>query len=181
MLSETIKSRLLERFNESLPEFHKRRIVFWQDDNGEFAEQADALSLPDITIIKLTGRNNFAVKKLLTADDLTGDYLIYNPLADDKPQDNWLLDIELYSGEPFRADLISMQMAELNIEPVSESCTAYGYQLVREWQCGEESDDLYEICRYVERELRLANRFEKMEIAPLLKNDTLPAINESIL
>ena len=117
MLSETIIAKLVERFNAPLPEFHKRRIIFWYDENGEFAEQVDDLILPEVKLIKLTGRNNFTVKKLLTIDDLTGDFLIYNPIAYEKPQDNWLIDIELYSGEPFRADLVSMQMAELNIEP----------------------------------------------------------------
>ena len=119
MLLEAIRSRLVERFGEALTEFHRRRIVFWHDESGEFAEQVDGLSLEGVTVIKLTGRNNFAVQKLLTVDDLTGDYLVYNPISYDKPRDNWLLDIELYSGEPFRADLVSMQMAELNIEATS--------------------------------------------------------------
>ena len=65
MLSEAIKSRLIERFTAPLPEFHKRRIVFWNDENGEFAEQIDELTLPNVTLVRLTGRNNFAVK---TAD-----------------------------------------------------------------------------------------------------------------
>ena len=34
---------------------------------------------------------------------------------------------------------------------------------------------------HVERELRLADRFDKTEIGLLLKCDTFPAINESIL
>jgi hypothetical protein len=119
MLSEAIESRLIERFSTPLPEFHKRRIVFWNDENGEFTEQMDELALSGVTLIKLTGRNNFATKKLLTSDDLTGDYLIYNPMTYEKPQDNWLLDIELFSGEPFLADLVSMQMEELTIEPTT--------------------------------------------------------------
>ncbi len=45
----------------------------------------------------------------------TSNYLIYCPFSYEKIQDNWLLDIELYSEE-FRADFISMQMEELNIE-----------------------------------------------------------------
>ena len=40
----------------------------------------DELSIPDVTVIKLTGTNNFAVKKLLLHDDLTGNYLIYKSL-----------------------------------------------------------------------------------------------------
>ena len=38
-----------------------------------------------------------------------------------------------------------------------------------------------ELCRHVEQELRLADRFDKTEISLLLKSETFPAINESIL
>jgi hypothetical protein len=117
MLSETIRQRLAERFAAPLPEFHKRRIVFWRDEEGEFADTVDGLDLPGVIIVKLTGTNNFAVKKLLSSDDLTGDYLIYDPLSYTKDQkDDWLLDIKLYSEE-FRADLVSLQMEELSVEP----------------------------------------------------------------
>lgn len=119
MLSETVKLRLQERFAAPLPEFHKRRIVFWHDEDGEFAEEVDNLGLSDVNVIKLTGRNNFAVKKLLAADDLTSDYLVYAPLTYEKDQhDDRLLDIRLYSEE-FRADLASLQMEELLVEPSS--------------------------------------------------------------
>lgn len=311
MLLETIKSRLAERFAAPMPEFHKRRIVFWHDEDGEFAEQVNELNLPGVSIVKLTGKNNFAVKKLLAADDLTSDYLIYDPFAYEKDQkDDWLLDIKLYSEE-FRADLVSIQMEELNVEPssamrktmklyakffenkdrkaklsrigrtyqtplqlhidimgvlcglngasaqdifiavlsagldnennaslaniekfgsieafwqlvqkytgyvnaeectlsdlaahisitalsqtmpaialrglerfVNDSCKAYCYQLIHEWQRSDGSEDLIEICRHVEWKLRLADRFDKTEISILLKCDTLPAINESLL
>ena len=311
MLSETIKLRLAERFAAPLSEFHKRRIVFWHDEDGEFADGVDELDLPGVSVVKLTGSNNFAVKKLLSADDLTGDYLVYDPLSYEKDQhDDWLLDIKLYS-ENFRADLVSLQMEELFVEPssamrktmklyskfldnkdrkaklkrightyqtplqlhidimsvlcginggsaqdviiavlsaglekesndaliniekfcnieafwsliqkytgyqnsddrplselaahilitalsqtmpasalrglerfASDSNKAYCYQLVHEWQRSDSSGDLEEICHYVERELRLADRFDKTEISVLLKSDTFPAINESIL
>lgn len=311
MLSETIKLRLKERFDASLPEFYKRRIVFWHDEDGEFSDEIGELDLPGVSVVKLTGANNFAVKKLLSSDDLTGDYLIYDPLSYEKDQhDDWLLDIRLYSEE-FRADLVSMQMEELLVEPssamrktmklyakffnkidrkeklrrigrtyqtplqlhidimsvlcginggsaqdvivavlsaglekesndalinidkfgnieafwqlvqkytgyvnaedrplgelaahilitalsqtvpasalrglerfISDPCKAYCYQLVHEWQRGDSSDGLIEICRYVEHELRLSDRFDKTEINILLKSDVFPAINESIL
>lgn len=311
MLSETIKLRLAERFAAPLTEFHKRRIVFWHDEDGEFADGVDELDLPGVSVVKLTGSNNFAVKKLLSADDLTGEYLVYDPLSYEKDQhDDWLLDIKLYS-EDFRADLVSLQMEELLVEPssamrktmklyskfldnkdrkaklkrightyqtplqlhidimavlcginggsaqdiiiavlsaglekesndaliniekfgnieafwqlvqkytgyqnsddrplselaahilitalsqtmpasalrglerfASDSNKAYCYQLVHEWQRGDGSGDLEEICHHVERELRLGDRFNKTEISILLKSDTFPAINESIL
>lgn len=311
MLSETIKLRLAERFAAPLTEFHKRRIVFWHDEDGEFTDGVDELDLPGVSIVRLTGSNNFAVKKLLSADELTGDYLVYDPLSYEKDQhDDWLLDIKLYS-EDFRADLVSLQMEELLVEPssamrktmklyskfldnkdrkaklkrightyqtplqlhidimavlcginggsaqdviiavlsaglekesndaliniekfgnieafwqlvqkytgyqnsddrplselaahilitalsqtmpasalrglerfASDSNKAYCYQLVHEWQRGDGSGNLEEICHHVERELRLADRFDKTEISILLKSDIFPAINESIL
>lgn len=311
MLSETIKLRLAERFAAPLTEFNKRRIIFWHDEDGEFSEAVDELALGGVTLVKLTGKNNFAVKKLLAADDLTSDYLVYDTLTYEKDQkDDWLLDIKLYSEE-FRADLVSLQMEELLVEPtsamrktmklyakffdnkdrkaklrrigksyqtplglhidimavlcglnggsaqdviiavlsaglekenntllaniekfgnieafwqlvqkytgyvnaddrplsdlaahilitamsqtvpasalrglerfVTDSCKAYCYQLVHEWQRGDGSEDLIEICRHVERELRLADRFDRIEISILLKSDTFPATNESIL
>ena len=114
MSTETIQFSLRERFSAPLPEFYKRRIVFWQDEDREFEAMLDELVIPDVKIIKLTGTNNFAVKKLLLHDDLTSNYLIYNPFSYSKPQDDWLRDIELFSEE-YRADFISMQMSELNI------------------------------------------------------------------
>ena len=115
MSIESIQFTLRERFAAPLPEFYQRRIIFWQDEDREFESMLDELSIPNVTVIKLTGTNNFAVKKLLLHDDLTGNYLIYNPFSYAEPQDNWLLDIEKFSEE-YRSDLISMRMNELNIE-----------------------------------------------------------------
>ena len=114
MSTESIQFNLKERFAAPLPEFYRRRIIFWQDEDREFESTLDELELPGVNIIKLTGTNNFAVKKLLLHDDLTGNYLIYNPFSYASPQDDWLRDIELYSEE-FRADYYSILMSELNI------------------------------------------------------------------
>lgn len=61
--------------------------------------------LENANVIALTGNNTFSVKKLLSVDDLTTNYLVYSLLVYNRTDDNWLLDIELYSEE-FRADLI---------------------------------------------------------------------------
>ena len=115
MSLEIIKTNLTDRFSAPLEDFYIRRIVFWHDEDKEFIDTIDELELDDVKVIKLTGSNNFAVKKLLTADDLTSNYLVYNPISYEKDEDNWLLDMELYS-EVFRADYFSMKMDELHIE-----------------------------------------------------------------
>lgn len=118
MDSDKIIQELNQRFATPLPEFYKRRIVFWYDEDGEFSERLDEVAMINAKLVALTGTNNFAVKKLLTVDDTTNDYLVYCPLSYEKPEDNWLLDIELYSEE-FRADLISIWMGELGIPTTS--------------------------------------------------------------
>lgn len=114
MDSEKIVQELNQRFAAPLPEFYKRRIVFWYDEDKEFKDKIDEIVLTNAKLIALTGTNNFEVKKLLGVDDITSNYLVYCPLSYDKPEDNWLIDIELYSEE-FRADLISIWMDEMGM------------------------------------------------------------------
>jgi len=116
MQNEKVQWELKRRFAAPLPEFYRRRIIFWKDEDREFEKDVDALNLEGVKIVKLTGTNNFAVKKLLLHDDLESNYLIYCPITYTGDEDNWLQDIEYYS-ETFRADFISMQMDELNIAP----------------------------------------------------------------
>ena len=114
MDSEKIVQELNQRFAAPLPEFYKRRIVFWYDEDKEFEDKIDEIVFTNAKLIALTGTNNFEVKKLLGVDDITSNYLVYCPLSYDKPEDNWLIDIELYSEE-FRADLISIWMDEMGM------------------------------------------------------------------
>lgn len=113
-MSINIEQTLKERFAAPLAENYNRRIIFWQDQDGEFSNLVDELCLDGVKILKLTGKNNFAAKMLLSETDTQSNYLVYNPLSYSDIQDNWLLDIELYSEE-FRADLLSIRMQELNM------------------------------------------------------------------
>ena len=114
MDTEKIIQDLNRRFSEPLPEFYKRRIIFWYDEDKEFEDKLDEIQISNAKIIVLTGSNNFEVKKLLNVDDTLSNYLVYSPFLYDNLEDNWFLDIELYSEE-FRADLISMWMDELKV------------------------------------------------------------------
>lgn len=114
MDAEKIVQDLNRRFAAPLPEFYKRRIIIWHDEEGEFADKISDITLTDAKIVVLTGTNYFSVKKLLGVDDTSGNYLVYCPISYESPDDNWLLDIELYSEE-FRADLVSMWMDEMCI------------------------------------------------------------------
>lgn len=113
-MSINIEQTLRDRFAAMLPDNYKRRIIFWQDPVGEFSNLVDELHLDGAKILKLTGRNNFAAKMLLSQTDTESNYLVYNPISYSDVSDDWLLDIELYSEE-FSADLISIRMQELGM------------------------------------------------------------------
>ena len=53
---------LNRRFAAPLPEFYKRRIVFWYDEEGKFQDRLDEVTLNNTKLVVLTGTNNFAVK-----------------------------------------------------------------------------------------------------------------------
>lgn len=113
-MSINIEQTLRDRFAAMLPDNYQRRIIFWQDPVGEFSDLVDELHLDGVKILKLTGRNNFAAKMLLSQTDTESNYLVYNPISYSDVSDDWLLDIELYSEE-FSADLISIRMQELGM------------------------------------------------------------------
>lgn len=114
MDSDQIIQDLNRRFAAPLPEFYKRRIVVWIDEDQEFADKIDEITVSGAKVVALNGTNNFSVKKLLAVDDPTSSYLVYRPFAYASDEDNWLLDVELY-GEEFRADLVSMWMDEMGV------------------------------------------------------------------
>lgn len=114
MDTEKIIQDLNRRFAAPLPEYYHRRIIFWHDEDREFEDKLDEIQLDNAKLVALNGNNTFMVKKLLSNDDLASNYLVYNPLSFDKPDDDWLIDVKLYSEE-FRADLISMWMDEMGL------------------------------------------------------------------
>lgn len=117
MDADKIINDLNRRFSEPLPEFYNRRIIFWYDEDKECEDQLDEIetNLLSAKLLVLTGVNNFEAKKLLVLEDKTSNYLVYIPFSYDKPEDNWLINIELYSEE-FRADITSIWMDEIGIQ-----------------------------------------------------------------
>lgn len=117
MDTEKIVADLNRRFAAPLPEFYRRRIIFWRDAEREFADKLDEIKLENANLVVLKENNNFEIKKLLTVDDVTDNFLVYNPFVYNTPEakeDDWLLNIELYSEE-FYADLNSIWMDEMGI------------------------------------------------------------------
>ena len=114
METDKIVLDLNRRFAAPLPEFYERRIIFWHDEEKEYADKLDEIRLENAKLVALTGSNTFAVKKMLSVDDLTSNYVVYCPISYERQEDDWLLDIELYS-ESYRTDAVSNWMQELDI------------------------------------------------------------------
>lgn len=92
-----------------------RNVVFWFDGEGEFRDKLAELDLENAKIMEFTGKNYFEIKYTLEVSDLTSNYLIYAPFYKPNPQDNYLIDICLYSQE-FEADITTIYMREFGID-----------------------------------------------------------------
>lgn len=90
------------------------RLVFWYDPPGHFIDTLDELALEGVQIFNMAGQSTFGMKLCLELDEPDIPALLYFPYAEPAPEDDWLLDIKLYSGR-FYADQISMIFNELGL------------------------------------------------------------------
>lgn len=109
-----MKDTLNARFRAPLKEHYRRRIIVWKDEEGEFADAAAELKLENARILVMQRDHMFELRRQIEVDYVQENLLIYCPLSFAKPQDNWLLDVFLYSEE-FRADYWSLLFQELSI------------------------------------------------------------------
>lgn len=92
-----------------------RKLVFWYDDNGEFAEDMQNVELNNAKVYFLQPDNQFATKLFLERKDTTTNYLIYAPFPKPDVRDNHLEDTLLYSKR-FIADRASLLSVDLGID-----------------------------------------------------------------
>ena len=90
------------------------RIVFWHDPDQEFQDVLPSLELEGVKILRLNEMGSLATKIRLECEDVTGCYLLYSPSAEPDYENDWLLDIRLYSRS-FRADRASILLDELGL------------------------------------------------------------------
>ncbi|WP_435924146.1 BREX-1 system phosphatase PglZ type A [Paenibacillus sp. DYY-L-2] len=92
-----------------------RKLVFWYDDQGEFAEDIDTLELQNAKVYRLEPDNQFYTKYFLERLDRTTNYLIYAPFPKPPVRDNHLADTVKYSKQ-FYADRASLLAVDLGID-----------------------------------------------------------------
>ena len=106
---EQIHTALTRLFNE---EGH--RIVFWNDPDHEFQNTLPFVLLDGMTTLRLDAVGALEAKLRLERDEPNGKFLLYAPTEEPDYEDDWLLDIRLYSRS-FRADRASILLQELGL------------------------------------------------------------------
>ena len=112
-MSELKYNQIVDKLNTEFAS-EGRRLVFWYDDNGYFADDVDAMPLQNAKIWHLTPTNQFRTKILLEREDSQSNYLIYAPFPKPPVEQNHLEDTILYSKQ-FHADPISLLCSDLGI------------------------------------------------------------------
>ena len=128
-MAELNLDQIIEKLNEEFMG-DARKLVFWYDDNGDFAEELDevncfgetgergrehSVQLKNAKIHRLTSTNQFRTKILLERQDTTSNYLIYAPFPKPPVTENHLEDTLLYSRR-FYADRASLISVDLGIQ-----------------------------------------------------------------
>jgi uncharacterized protein (TIGR02687 family) len=94
------------------------RLLFWYDPEQSFKDIIAELDLPDITVLDMAGLSIFETKKRIELDEPQTRFLLYFPYAEPAPDNDWFLDVRLYS-EQFFADTSSMLLTELGINQMA--------------------------------------------------------------
>lgn len=84
------------------------------DPDQEFGNIVDSLDLQSVNLIRLENTSPLELKIKLEREDPTGKYLLYSPAEEPEFEDDWLLDIRLYSRS-FRADRASIISDQLGL------------------------------------------------------------------
>ena len=92
-----------------------RKLIFWYDADGEFADEVDTLELSNAKVYHLQKDNMFRTKIFLEREDTTTNYLIYAPFSKPDVREDHLADTLRYSKE-FFADRASLLMLDLGID-----------------------------------------------------------------
>jgi uncharacterized protein (TIGR02687 family) len=96
--------------------FEKQRIVFWYDTRREFRADFDSLALPGVEKIELAN-NEFGVKYRVLREQPEQKFLLFKDGPEPEYLANWLLDVQLASGNTFRTDQVALWLAELELGP----------------------------------------------------------------
>ena len=73
-MAELNLKQITDKLNSQL-QGDVRKLVFWYDENGEFAEDIDTLELDNAKVLHLEKDNQFYIKHFLECEDTTTHYV----------------------------------------------------------------------------------------------------------
>ena len=114
-----IHTHLKRLFSSGGHDHAGNRIVWWQDREGEFAEELDKLDLENchedgVTLIRLGEESTLALKVRMLLEEPKARFLIYERGALPDPAHDMLLDIRKWAA-PFAADKSTLILRELGL------------------------------------------------------------------
>ncbi|OEJ64561.1 BREX-1 system phosphatase PglZ type A [Magnetovibrio blakemorei] len=92
------------------------RIVFWNDPQREFEDSLPEIS--DVTLLRLDQMGALEAKVVMERENPKARFLVYSPTHQPDPDQDWLLDMRLYS-RTFRADRASIVLDQLGLQQQS--------------------------------------------------------------
>lgn len=116
MKAEQVDQALRQKFVDE-----GERLVFWHDENGEFGEYVAAGfadELAEVQVLDMRETGGLSAKLRLERKDPTGKYLVYSQGDRPPAEEDFLLDIRIYSTE-FHADMASLWQQELGLSRLS--------------------------------------------------------------
>lgn len=92
-----------------------RKIVFWYDEDAEYTEEIDSITLSEgYKLWKVTENNWFETKLQVEVRDKETSYLLYAPFKRPDDRENHLADLYYYS-EHFYSDKLNQIMGEMGV------------------------------------------------------------------
>ena len=113
-MAELNLKQIVDKLNAEFSD-DTRKLVFWYDEKGEFAEDVDGMELANATVYRLEQGNQFYTKYFLEKVDNATNYLVYAPFPKPPVSENHLEDTLAYSKR-FYADRASLWSVDLGIE-----------------------------------------------------------------
>lgn len=108
-----IEQGLAEAFARGDP--LRRRLVFWYDPGGEFADVLDELTVPEgVEKLRVVRSAPFGAKYRVLVEAPSTSFVLYLPFAEPRPQENWLLDMQTHATS-FTADRATMLQRRLGL------------------------------------------------------------------
>jgi uncharacterized protein (TIGR02687 family) len=116
MKAEQVDQALFQKFVTD-----DTRLVFWHDPNDEFTDYIEGGFTGDIAhvqVLNVANVGGLSAKLRLEREDPSGKYLVYSTGEAPPAEEDWLLDIRLYSAQ-FHADVASLWLQELGLSSLS--------------------------------------------------------------